>query len=262
LYLRISEARRKRTDKVTVRISKRPFIRPGCALLLLVLALCAGCSESNPFRAIERSTEAQLPRLIGPADKYEVSVSRSSGSLVAGHIPWIEIRGRNVRAIQGLNLDMLQIRLEEVSFNRSTRTVKEIKQSGFVARLSAASITQFIRRRSPNLGDVQVRFGGGKVRVHASPGVLGIGVPVEVEGRPKLHGGTAIDFDADRLAVLHLGLPEFAVRRLEAHLNPLVDLATMPFPLQLAEARIEGDQALISGTAVLKPDQFQGGRHQ
>jgi len=225
--------------------------------LLLALLVCAGCSGASPFRTIERSIQAEVPQFIGPADKYEVSVSRSSGSLIAGHIPWIDIRGRNVRAIPGLNLDLLQIRLEGVTFNRSTRAVKEIKQSGFVAHLGAASITRFIRRRSPNLRDVQVRFGGGKVVVHATPAVLGIGVPVEIEGRPRLNGGTAIDFDADRLAVLHLGLPEFAVRRLEAHINPLVDFATMPFPLQLTDARIEGDQAVVAGAATLKPEQFQ-----
>jgi hypothetical protein len=198
--------------------------------------------------------------MIGPADRYEVTVSRSGGSLIAGQIPWIEIHGRNVRAIEGLNLDELQVRLEGVRFNRSDRRVTEIAQSRFTAGISAASATRFVRRRSPALGDVEVSFAPGVVRVRASPAVLGIGVPVELEGRPVLRGETAIAFDASRVAVLRLGLPEFAVRRLEERINPLVDLAALSFPLHLSEARIERDRAVVTGSAMLDPARLQSGR--
>src|SRR4051812_6356229 len=93
---------------------------------LLALGMAIGCGRVNPFRAIERQVRDELPHLIGPADQYDVTVSRSGGSLMAGRIPWITIHSRNVRAIKGLNLDELQVRLEEVRFDRSTRTVQEI----------------------------------------------------------------------------------------------------------------------------------------
>src|SRR5438445_286434 len=124
-------------------------------ILLLALPHTIGCSRADPFRAIERSIQAELPRMIGPADRYEVTVSRSGGRLIAGHIPWIEIRGRNVRAIEGLILDELQVRLEGVRFNRSDRRVTEIAQTQFSAGISDASATRFVLRRSPALRDVQ-----------------------------------------------------------------------------------------------------------
>ena len=82
-------------------------------------------------------------------------------------------------------------------------------------------------------------------------------VPMDVEGRPMLRGPTAIDFAASRVAVLRLGLPEFAVRRMEARINPLIDLTTMPLPLHLTTVEIEGDRAVIAGTASLKPAQLR-----
>src|SRR5207247_3855618 len=131
--------------------------------------------------------------------------------------------------------------------------------SRFTAGSSAPSAAKYVRRRSPALGDVEIRFAPGVVRVRASPALLGIGVPVELEGRPVLRGETAIAFDASRVAVLRLGLPEFAVRRLEERINPLVDLAALSFPLHLSEARIEKDRAMVAGTATLNPARLQSG---
>jgi hypothetical protein len=230
----------------------RMFRATSCALLLLV-AFSSGCSRASPFRAIERSVRDEMPRVIGPADRYEVVVSRSGGGLVAGRIPWINIRGQNVRAIEGLTIDDLEVRLEDVRFSRSSRTVQEIGLTHFEARLSAGSVVGYLHSRSPGLRGVQVAFDGASVRVHATPSLLGIGVPMEVEGRPLLRGPTTIDFAASRIAILRLGLPEFAVRRLEARINPLVDLSTMPLPLHLTSVQIMDDRALITGTASLDP---------
>ena len=232
------------------------------AVLLVALSLCAGCSHVSPFRSIERSIRAELPQMIGPADRYDVSVSQSGAGLIAGRIPWIEIHGHNVRAIQGLNLDDLTVRLEGVRFSRATRAVREIEQSRFEARVAAGSIVQSIHSRSPGLREVGVGITRGEVQVHAAPTLLGLGVPIEVDGRLVLRGPTAIDFEASRVSVLRLGLPEFAVRRLEARINPLADLATLSFPVRLSAVRVDGDRVVVEGTATLNPAQLQapGGR--
>src|SRR5262249_14403433 len=141
----------------------------------------------------------------------------------------------------------------------SDRRVTQLGQSRFTAGISAASATRYVRARSSLLREVQVIFVPGAVRVKASPGMLGIGAPVEVEGRPLLGGETAIAFDASRVAVLHLGLPEFALRRLEERINPLVDLGGLPFPLRLSEVRVEKDKAVVAGSATLNPAHLQSG---
>jgi hypothetical protein len=239
---------------MTTRVIGKWVLLPIVSLLVL-----AGCGRANPFRAVERSIEAELPRLIGPADRYQVAVSRSGSNLVAGRIPWIEIHGRNVRAIEGLTMDELEVRLEGVRFDRGDRTVEEIARSRFAARIGAASVTRFVRQRSPSLRDVRIRFARGNVQVNASPALLGMGVPVEVTGQPRLRGGKAIDFDASRIAVVRLGLPEFAVARIEERINPLVDLTGMPFPIQLTDVLLEGDRVVVAGNALLNPADLRSG---
>jgi hypothetical protein len=223
------------------------------AFFLLVFCLTGGCGGSSPFRSVERSIRDNLPRLIGPADRYEVTVSRSSGGLLAGRIPWINIHGRNVRVVAGLNLDDLLVRLEDVRFSRASRKVQQIGGAQFEAQVSAASVANYLHHRSPNLRDVQVAFAGSSVRVSAARPLLGIGVPFDVEGQPILRSPTTIDFAASRVAVLHLGLPEFAVRRVQERISPLVDLTAMPLPLSLTAVRVEGGRVLISGTTHLDP---------
>jgi hypothetical protein len=80
---------------------------------------------------------------------------------------------------------------------------------------------------------------------------------MEIEGWPVLSGPAAIDFQASRIAVLRLGLPELALRRLESRINPLIDLSTLRFPVRLMSIRIDGDQALIDGTAELAPERLR-----
>ena len=78
------------------------------------------------------------------------------------------------------------MRLEGVRFSRATRAVREIEQSRFEARVAAGSIVRSIHSRSPGLRDVGVGITRGEVRVHAAPTLLGLGVPIEVDGRPVL----------------------------------------------------------------------------
>jgi hypothetical protein len=224
---------------------------------LPLLLVCAGCSRVDPFRSIERSVQAELPRVIGPADRYEVRVSRSSSGLIAGRIPWLQIRGYNVRTVKDLELDELAIRLEGVHFSRADRAVREIEQSDFEAQIGASSIAAFLHARRPDLRRVQVRFRDDRIAVKAAPELLGLGVPVEVIGRPVRSGATTINFQASRFSVLHLGLPEFAIRRLEARVNPLVDLTTLSLPVQLTSVRVEGERVIIEGSAVLDTDRLR-----
>jgi hypothetical protein len=207
---------------------------------------------------MEQSIRAELPRLIGPADRYEVTVSRSAAGMIAGRIPWIEIHGHNVRAIQRLNLDELLVRLEGVRFNRTDHTVRVIEQSRFEAGIGAGSIVRFIHSRSPALRDVRVTITRGEIRVRVTPSLLGLGVPIEVDGRPVLRGATAIDFEASRISLLRLGLPEFVVRRLEERVNPLVDLSTLSFPVRLSAVSVNSERVVVNGTPTLSPGQLKG----
>jgi hypothetical protein len=202
---------------------------------------------------VERAVEQEMAQRIGPAERYRARVSRSGANLVAGRIPWIEIEGRNVRLEEGLTLAELHVRLDAVRFDRGSRTMTGMERGAFAAAFAPEALTAAIRQRGPQLRDVRVRLRNDQVVVDATPALLGIGVPVQVEGRPVLRDATRIDFDVSRLAVLRLGLPAFALRRLEEGINPIVDLAAMPLPVRAAEVRVAGDRLRVAGEVTMAP---------
>jgi hypothetical protein len=214
----------------------------------VVALLALGCGGTNPFRAVERAIERELPGRIGPAERYEARVSRSGANLVSGRIPWVEIRGVNLRTADGLQINDLRVRLEGVEFDRGSRSISAVAGSRFTAGIGAEAVTAFVRRRGPRLRDARVRFQGDGVVVNVAPAVLGIGVPVEIEGRPALRDAERIDFDASRVAVLRIGLPEIAIRRLEEAINPIVDFRGLKLPIRVTDVRVESGSVRVAGT--------------
>jgi len=209
--------------------------------------LATSCRGANPFRKVERGIARELTTRIGPAERYEVRVSRSGGNLVAGRIPWVEVRGIKVRAANVLTVEEVKVRLDGVRFDREKRAITEVEDSRFTASLTPEALTEYIRRRKPDLRDVRLRIERGTVIVDATPTFLGVGIPISVEGQPRVRGDTRLDFDAGRVAVLRLGLPELAVRRLEEIINPIVDVEELKLPIRLSGVGIASDHVLVTG---------------
>lgn len=229
---------------------------PSLLLVLgvLLLTLTAGCgSDPSPFRSIERAVEQEMTARVGPAAAYRARVSRSGGNLVAGRIPWIEIEGKEVRLEGNLVLETLLVRLEGVRFDRGKREMTGMNAGVFTATVTPEAVTAAVRQRGPRLQDVRVRLRGAEIVVDASPALLGIGVPVQVEGRPVLRDEARIDFDVSRLAVLRIGLPGLAVRRLEEAINPIVDLSAMRLPVRATEVRVWESRLRVAGRIATEP---------
>jgi hypothetical protein len=216
--------------------------------------MLAGCGGgTNPFRAVERAIEREMVTRVGPAQRYRARVSRSGANLVAGRIPWIEVEGKEVRLPGSLTLAELRVRLEGVRFDRGSRTMTGMETGEFSAAITPEAVTAVARRRGPRLRDVRVRLRGAEVVVDAAPALLGIGVPVQVEGRPVLRDAARIDFRVSRLALLRIGLPAFAVRRLEEAINPIVDLAAMRLPVRATQVGVVGDSLSVAGHLAPEP---------
>jgi hypothetical protein len=130
---------------------------------------------------------------------------------------------------------------------KEKRTITEVEQSRFIAILSPEALTEYVRRKGPHLRDVRLRLEEGNVVVDATPTFLGVGFPMSVEGQPRVRGATRLEFDAGRVAVLRLGLPEIAVRRLEATINPIVDVEELKLPVRISNVSVASDHVLVTG---------------
>jgi LmeA-like phospholipid-binding len=221
---------------------------PSALCLLIVLG---GCGKADPYSATERAIRKTLPEYIGPAAEYKVRISRSDTNLLGGKIGWVEIQGRGVRAAETLTVDELEVRLDQVRFNRGDRSIRSVGASAITARISAASATRYVTQRGPQYAGTRFEFLGDEAVVHATPALLGIRVPVKVSGRPLLHGEQQIDFDTSHLSVSILPLPSPVLSLLERRINPILDLTALHLPLHLTGVHIEPGFAVITGTALL-----------
>lgn len=231
----------------------------------MAIVLCIGGSGcgGKPFRRTERSIQARLSTVIGPADHYEVRLSRSTAGALRGRLRWLEIRGEKVEVVKDLKLDELAIRLEDVRFNRESGRLQEIGRAQFVAGITGDSVTEYLRRKASVLGEVEVRFTRGRMQIRIRPDFFDpeelpeSEAPIEIEGRPVLHGEKEIHWEASRIAVLRHEVPESLLRELEGVLNPLIDLEDARFPLRLSQIRIDHGRVVVAGLATLSPEIFR-----
>lgn len=224
--------------------------------LLMLLLVGAGCTR--PFGRIEDSIEARLPEVIGPADDYDVRISRSIGRTLRGTVGWLEIDGRNVRPNGMVNLDRVAVRLEGVQVDHRRRRVREIEEAQVQVRVSAASIDSYLQSRNSELAEVNVEFLPNRLRLTIPPSLAESEGPLVIEGRPVLAGPDTVNWEASRIATLRDAVPEEGLRKLEEILNPIVDLSRMRFPVELTRVSVTPDGLTVAGRASLGPEQLQG----
>jgi hypothetical protein len=224
-------------------------------LFVALLGLGAGCAR--PFGRIERAIQARLPEVVGPADAYDVRISRSAGRILGGTIGWLEIDGRNVRPNGNVQLDRVAVRLEGVRFEREQPSLREIRQASVQVRVSADSVLSFLRARNPRLADMELDFLPNRMRIVVPPSLLETEGPLVIEGRPVLVGPATVNWEASRIATLRDAVPEGGLRKLEEIFNPIVDLSSLRFALELLRVSVAPDGLTVAGMAALGPEQFQ-----
>jgi hypothetical protein len=195
-----------------------------------------------------------LPEQIGPAQAYSVRIPHSGTGLLHGAIAWIEIHGEAVQAAEALTVDDLRVRLEDVQFDRRKRAITSVGASAITARVSEESAARYLARRGPDFQNLRFTFRENEVIVHAAPALLGLHVPVNVTGQPVLRSERVVDFEASRLALGPLSVPQPILSLLEQRLNPIFDLSTLHLPMRITSVGVEPGYAVIRGTASLRSE--------
>ena len=205
-------------------------------------------SGGASLRLVESILEKELPRHVGPAQRYEVRLGRSGNDLRRGFLSQVDVTGFDVRTDDGLVIPKMEMKLEGVRVGLGSRTLEGVGKSLFSASLGEEAVSSFVTRRAGvNVRDVRVGFRSGEIQVKGTPEVLGFGLPSEVRGKPVVTRGDTIDFRAGRVSVLGLGLPRIAVDRLEDRINPVVDLSGLKLPVRITEIRVVGDRLVADG---------------
>jgi len=101
----------------------------------------------------------------------------------------------------------------------------------------------------PSLRNVAVVLADGQVRLAATASLFGASLPVAGRGRLTLLGGTAVDLTFDRITVAGVPLPDAVAARVNAAVNPVLDIGTLPFGLRLQTVRVTNGEVILDAAA-------------
>lgn len=237
---------------------KRTGKTADCLLALLgVLPMLAGCGrEIN--RSVEQKIQAALPDVIGPARNYQVHIHNPADRTLHGRIAALMIDGTDVQIANGLLLDGFHLELKEVDFDTRRKKLNAVREIGFTATISEASIDEFLAGEAPpgeKIRNVRVSFAAGnRVKIAAEREMLGIGVPFTATGPLRIVSPTRLELDPTRLAVVGIPLEGAALRFLKERFESSIDLSSLPVAARLTGVQTAPGKLILSGT--LDPSPF------
>ena len=205
--------------------------------LVLALLLCAGCV---PTGQVERGLERELPKLLGPADRYDVEIDGLRAR--SGEAEHVTVVGERVRAEGAPVVDRLELDLRGVRYDRDEERLERVESARATARIMAPDLADFLEAQR-NVRDAVVTLRApdeATIRVRPELGGVALprGVEVEVTGRLGVDDGR-VRFAVSEVEAAGLNLGSAVARRLSESINPLVDLTDTAAGLRVTDVRVE-----------------------
>lgn len=210
----------------------------------LGLLLCTGCIRGIAEDAVRKS----LPRIIGPAERYEVHIEHTpDGQLVGGRIEDLSIIGHRVRTKDGLLIERLAVRMHKIEVDTRKKQLRRVESATFDLAVRQEDLSQLACARLHGLGKPQVLLGDSRVSVVVPARLLNGSVDTVLRGMLAVEEEQKILFIADALTVGPVAVPDLLVTAALARINPLADLRTLPVPVRVDALMMEVGVLTVRG---------------
>jgi hypothetical protein len=232
------------------------------ALALFVAIACGatGCSSRLLQGSVERRLRNRLATLIGPAQRYTVSISGTDDAdLVLGRIRRLEVAGQNVRIGGKFLLQRFELRLEHLRYGGARTDLISVRESDLLVEFTEASLNEYLTAHHSRSG-VQARFESESVTLSSSIRFFGVPTPIQAMGRLEIEGAKRIVLRAERVEAPNARLAGPSKLLVERQLNPLVDMQELGVPVRLTDLQVLDGRIIIRGAADLPTP--QSGRRQ
>lgn len=225
--------------------------RKRCAGALVVLALLVPCGAVSGAALIEGVVKslllAELPRLLGPADRYDAEVLGASDD--GSHYDEVRVTGARVARPGNPVIDTLQANLKDVQVDVDRRQLQTIGDARAEVRLRAADLAAFLRRQGWVQGASVTFTGRDSVVVRGRPSVAGLTTAAalgetEFRGRLLPHG-SQLRLTVDAVRIAGFEATDLSRGVLEASINPLFDTAAYAVPSHIDSVEVQGGDTLV-----------------
>jgi len=232
-------------------ISRRRAVRlTGAALGFTVLL--ASC-QSYVGQRLEGVILEALPRVVGPADRYDAVVHGASADL--SHFDQVLAVGVRVRRPSTPVIERIQLDLLDVTVDRNARQITSIGKANVSVTLSASDLAAYLGQQ-PWMADPVVRMVepadaviSGRLRI---PGLsLGPGLSPALMGEFRGHLETRdsqLWLGIDSLRLGGREAPAFARQLIQQGINPLFDVASYAVPSRIDSARVENGAIVVTAS--------------
>jgi hypothetical protein len=215
--------------------------------LLLSSLLFTGCVPSTG--QIERGLEAELPKLLGPADRYDVEIEGLRAR--SGEASRVTAVGERVRLREAPVVDRLDVELLGVKYDRGEDRLERVERASATARITPLDLADFLEAHR-NVREAAVTFAApNRATIRLRPEVGGIalprGVTVEVTGRLE-PAGRRLHVEVTDVSAAGVSLGRAAASGLADLVNPLVDLSDSPADLRVTDVRVEDGVLRLDAT--------------
>lgn len=229
-----------------------PLARAGMIALLSVVAV-TGCT---PASLVEQGIERELPKYVGPAERYEVTIDELQ--VKKGTAGAVTAVGERVRPEGAPVIERLVLELEGVEYDRTAEKLRRVEGARVSAVIKTPDLVTFLEAyrdvreaqvtlRSPNEATIRLR-----------PQIGGLAVPqgVTVDVTGQLIGEqTQLKFDVTEVSAAGMDLSAIAARRLSDVINPLADLENLPVDVEITSVIVAGET--IGLEVVGNPNSFE-----
>lgn len=212
---------------------------PLIVAVLSAAALLAGCHATDD--RVESRLKSELPRLLGPATRYEVDVQGVDAN--AARADQVTVVGYGVRPRHGPAIDRLELDLRDVRYDRRGKRLERVETARATAWVSAADLADFletqdgIRSASVELSDPDSAY----VRLRPDLGGLPVPPGANLEVAGTIAGrGPYVEYDVSEVSALGERVGGSIARRISRLINPIVDLSGLPIRLDVNRVRVEG----------------------
>ncbi len=231
------------------------MLRQHSATLLSLALWLTGCATVVDKR-VEQLIAAELPRVVGPAARYDVNVdgARETGEII--DIRRVRIVGERVERAGSPVLKRIDVTMIDLVVDRKEKRLRSLGTADASALLLPADIAAFLDAR-PGLDNVQVAlFPPSEISIETQFALAGFALPrstrARVRGRLIASDGRLVMEIIDlRVAGFPVGtIPSIVVEKL---VNPLVDLSAMPATTRISSVQVMPDAVLLKGSGSLIP---------
>lgn len=221
------------------------FLLAVALVVTVVAASIAGCAGYVNQR-LEAALREALPRLVGPAERYDVSVR---GADAAGsRVDEVHAVGIRVQRPRTPVLARVDVTLRDVAVDRDARRVTSVGRATVALHLREQDMTDHLAGQRWVEG-ATVRFSGAdEITVGGRLGIPGLTalalLPAEFRGRVVARGAQLL-LRIDAITIGAQAAPALARRAVEQAINPIFDAAEHAVPSQIDAVQVAAGELVI-----------------